>query len=110
MNSAHVDTKSSSQRESENTGQSVFVQEGPNTSKTQVMEVADGRHFVRYVGGPHEGDSYDGFFRSTTSALPLALLDTSMFRSNGVKHGPGIYTWASGDKFEGEYVDDFKHG
>ena len=32
------------------------------------------------------------------------------FFQNGVKHGYGIYTWSTGDTYEGEYVDDFKHG
>ncbi|EKX52045.1 hypothetical protein GUITHDRAFT_101953 [Guillardia theta CCMP2712] len=87
LNSNQENVKNTQPLDSSISRDPLFVQ-----GRTKVMEVSDGRHFVRYVGGPHEGDSYDGFFR------------------NGVKHGPGIYTWASGDKFEGEYVDDFKHG
>jgi len=56
------------------------------------VEVSDGRHFIRYIGGIHAGDTYDGNFR------------------NGVKHGYGTYRWASGDTYTGEYCDDLKHG
>ena len=51
---------------------------------------------------------------STTCCYCLPALQTRLSGSghfrNGVKHGYGIYTWSSGDHYEGEYVDDFKHG
>eukprot|EP01031_Cornospumella_fuschlensis_P024823 gene24823-29997_t len=29
---------------------------------------------------------------------------------NNKKHGKGVYTWANGDKYDGDWKDDFMHG
>jgi hypothetical protein len=52
----------------------------------------EGRGILEFTGEKYQGDHYQGEFKS------------------GLKHGFGIYFFASGEKYAGHYVNGMRHG